>query len=171
MLCLTACDYNAIYLENESQRDFLHEIKDRIAKTQKTQSKDEPIITVFICERSLDFGKILTPDLSHMKNFDGMPAIPVTCIGVINDTIIKDTFEFGANGMVVIGCRTLDCHYREGMRQEESIIGRYDAMGHDHEHKSKLFILRVSPFEIKELEEEIKNIKKELKGENTNASY
>jgi len=105
-----------------------------------------------------------------MRNFEGMPAMPVTCVGVINETIIKDTFEFGAGGMIIVGCRTLDCHYREGMRQEESIIGKYDAMGHDHEHKSKLFILRVSPLDVKALEDEIRNIKKELKGENFHAS-
>jgi coenzyme F420-reducing hydrogenase delta subunit len=162
--CVADCDYDAIRLEDSRQQDFLKTIYGGLSNRQAERDRGESFLQVFICERSIDLKEILTDDMTTLKNVDHALAVPVSCIGVVTPTIIKNSLRAGAEGVAVVGCQTLDCQYREGMRQEGSIISKHEKlMTGSEELEKKVRIMWISAFDYKGVEEELRDFLEEIK--------
>jgi coenzyme F420-reducing hydrogenase delta subunit len=162
--CVADCDYDAIRLEDSRQQDFLKTIYGVLSDRKEERDRGERFLQVFICERSIDLKDILTADMTTLKNVDHTLAIPVSCIGVVTPTIIKNSLRAGAAGVAVVGCQTLDCQFREGMRQEGSLAAKHEKImtGSDELEKT-IRIMTISAFDSKGVEEELREFLKELK--------
>jgi len=80
-----------------------------------------PKIIGFVCNWSLPVGV----DIASSGPIHGYPKIRIVrvmCIGVIDPSIVLETFAKGADGVLVIGCHPPDCHYMEGNLQAERKI-------------------------------------------------
>jgi len=115
--CMAACPYEALAIGDFSESEFGKRIENIFAKGTTDPT---PKIMVFICERSTDFSSFLTADMSRFKENSKISATIIPCIGFMNRHIIDSTLKAGAIGAVVVGCRSLDCHYREGRSRTHS---------------------------------------------------
>lgn len=80
-----------------------------------------PKIIGFVCNWSLP----PNVEISTPRSVEGYPKINVVrimCAGRIDPVIILETFINGADGVLVVGCPSPDCHYVEGNLQAESKI-------------------------------------------------
>ena len=77
-----------------------------------------PRIVGFICNWSLP----PETEITSPKGIEGYPKIHVVrvmCAGRIDPVIVLDTFVQGADGVLIVGCPSPDCHYVEGNLQAE----------------------------------------------------
>ena len=80
-----------------------------------------PEIIGFVCNWSLP----VEVELTSPSNIHGYPKIRIVrvmCIGRIDPAIVLDTLAKGADGVLVMGCRSPDCHYLEVNLQAERKI-------------------------------------------------
>jgi len=80
-----------------------------------------PKIIGFVCNWSLPKG-LEIPSPREMKGYPKMNVLRVMCVGRIDPVIVLDTFAKGADGVLLVGCPTPDCHYLEGNIQAENKI-------------------------------------------------
>ena len=80
-----------------------------------------PKIIGFVCNWSLPIGM----DITSSQGTQGRPkmhAIRVMCVGRIDPVIVLETFAQGADGVLMIGCPSPDCHYTKGNLQAEQKV-------------------------------------------------
>jgi F420-non-reducing hydrogenase iron-sulfur subunit len=53
-------------------------------------------------------------DLQQIEHGSGYKLIKLMCSGRINTALVLQTFERGADGVIVFGCSEGKCHYQEG---------------------------------------------------------
>lgn len=81
----------------------------------------KPEIIGFVCNWSLPTGvDVACP--SEIKGYPKIHIIRVMCVGRIDPAMVLDAFAKGADGVLVIGCPSPDCHYVEGNLQAEKKI-------------------------------------------------
>ena len=54
----------------------------------------------------------------------GVYPLKVTCLGQINPGIILKAFENGAEGVLMLGCPSEQCHYEFGNRRAEEVYAQ-----------------------------------------------
>jgi coenzyme F420-reducing hydrogenase delta subunit len=70
-------------------------------------------------------------DIQAIEDFGDYKLIKLMCSGRINTALVLQTFERGADGVVVFGCAEGKCHYQEGnlnALEQEKIITSLLAM-------------------------------------------
>jgi F420-non-reducing hydrogenase iron-sulfur subunit len=80
-----------------------------------------PKIIGFVCNWSLPTDM----EITSPKGVEGYPKcniVRVVCAGRIDPVTILETFIKGADGVLVVGCPSPDCHYVEGNLQAEGKI-------------------------------------------------
>ena len=78
----------------------------------------KPKIIAFVCSWCLPPEvDITTPSL--IRGYPKVRIVQVMCAGRIDPTIALETFLRGADGVLVVGCETPDCHYVEGNMQAD----------------------------------------------------
>jgi F420-non-reducing hydrogenase iron-sulfur subunit len=80
-----------------------------------------PKIIGFICNWSLP----TDVEITSPQGVDGYPKcniVRLACAGRIDPVILLETFIKGADGVLVVGCPSPDCHYVEGNVQAEGKI-------------------------------------------------
>ncbi len=80
-----------------------------------------PKIIGFVC----NWGLPTEVDLTGPKEPQGYPkihVIRVMCVGRIDPVIILKTFSKGADGVLIVGCPSPDCHYVDGNLQAEQKV-------------------------------------------------
>lgn len=80
-----------------------------------------PKIIGFICNWSLPKGVEMTSPPA-IQGYPKMHVVRVLCVGRIDPVIVLDTFAKGADGVLIIGCPSPDCHFLEGNFQAEKKI-------------------------------------------------
>jgi F420-non-reducing hydrogenase iron-sulfur subunit len=80
-----------------------------------------PKIIGFVCTWSMP-QEIETRSPQAMEGRPKMHLVRVMCVGRIDPVIILDTFARGADGVLLIGCPTPDCHYVTGNIQAENKV-------------------------------------------------
>ena len=69
----------------------------------------EPKLVCFSCNFGWGYLSERSTLSSQIKNW-----IPVICSGKIDTTHILDAFKAGADGVLVLGCNSGDCHFQDG---------------------------------------------------------
>lgn len=112
--CVTSCEFSAVYMEGMTKTDYQKKIEDAISAVKPN---GRPRILTFICERSLDVESITSDDGKTLAAHKSSAVLVTPCIGVVSPAMVEHARRAGAEGVVVVGCRPLDCHYRETRRR------------------------------------------------------
>jgi coenzyme F420-reducing hydrogenase delta subunit len=97
---------------------------DAIIKTalNKKDERDQlGRVIVFICNWNAYYG-IEKTGRSRMQYSPSIFPIRVMCLGRLSPGIILKTFERGAAGVLLLGCRPDECHYGFGNRHAEQTV-------------------------------------------------
>jgi F420-non-reducing hydrogenase iron-sulfur subunit len=72
-------------------------------------------------------------DINAIEDFESYRLIKLMCSGRINTALVLQTFERGADGVMVFGCAEGKCHYQEGnlnaLQQQTVIRGILKMLG------------------------------------------
>nr|MBC7245699.1 hydrogenase iron-sulfur subunit [Chloroflexota bacterium] len=74
-------------------------------------SEWQPKIVVFLCQWSLKSDSDWTQRLAFPQN---VYLVEVPCSGRVNPLMLMSAFQYGADGILVVGCEPGRCHYKEG---------------------------------------------------------
>lgn len=84
-------------------------------------SSGKPKIVCFMCNWVLCDETQLGSKQRHRIPFD-VNTVRVMCIGRIDPVVVLETFERGADGVLLIGCTPPDCHFVEGNLYAERAV-------------------------------------------------
>jgi len=84
-------------------------------------SSGKPKIVCFMCNWVFCDETQLGINQKHRIPFD-VNTVRVMCIGRIDPVVILETFERGADGVLLIGCTPPDCHFVEGNLYAERAV-------------------------------------------------
>ncbi|MBI5814406.1 MAG: cytochrome b N-terminal domain-containing protein [Nitrospinae bacterium] len=148
--CVTACEFSAVTMDGWSKSSLQDKIVALMAPAADGGAKSTGL--VFMCERSIDFDGVLTEDGRGLVSVDGAAVMVIPCIGIISPIIVDHCHKAGAKGVVVVGCRGLDCHYREARRRIKDSVNPYPSTFLVEEMKDRfLKVFLVSPLEVAKL--------------------
>ena len=92
----------------------------------------QPTIVAFLCNWCSYTGADLA-GTSRMKYAPNIRIIRVMCSGRVDPTFVLQSFNKGADGVLICGCHPGDCHYHEGnykcMRRFQLLQKYIDQMG------------------------------------------
>ncbi|MEM3356211.1 MAG: hydrogenase iron-sulfur subunit [Candidatus Bathyarchaeia archaeon] len=74
----------------------------------------EPKIVCFMCNWAFCQNAISVPT--------NVNVVRVMCVGRVDPVIVLETFEKGADAVMLVGCKPPDCHYVEGNIQAERTV-------------------------------------------------
>ncbi|RLE51692.1 MAG: disulfide reductase [Candidatus Methanomethylicota archaeon] len=137
-LCVLSCDYNALKLTGEGLKvieeacagcqaciaacptgalqttiDLSNEAISTMIKTMLKEKKEYPLIIIFAC-KWCGYEALDNAGINRIPYPTGTRIIEVTCSARVNPIHILEALEQGADGVMIIGCREQDCHYRTG---------------------------------------------------------
>lgn len=98
--CAVECPAEAITMKNFSDEKISAELEDAAASWQ-TRSEHQTL--AFVCKWSYNADGFEWPQNTH--------AIPVRCSGRVDPLYVLHAFMLGADGVLIIGCDSKDCHY------------------------------------------------------------
>ena len=145
-LCVLSCDYNAIKLTREGVEiiteacggcqacvaacptgalkpsiDLSNEAISAMIKAILKEKSEFPLVVIFACKwcgyEALDFAGI-----NRIPYPTGTRIIEVTCSARVNPLHVLEALKLGADGVLIIGCREQDCHYRTGRKRANKKI-------------------------------------------------
>lgn len=143
-LCAESCPYNAIILENHKINvdkfkckgcgtcasicptnaiEMNVETSDKMLKTIKILSKFKysPKIIAFCCS-SCGYAAADDAGLKKIAYKPNVFIVKVPCTGRIDTHFILKAFEYGFDGVMIIGCRKNACRYIDGIQKIEKKI-------------------------------------------------
>jgi len=115
-ICVAACPPGAIALEGISNEELMAQMRadDWFAQAQR------PRILVFICDWCLR----AEADRARLSTYPpNVRLITVPCSGRIDPQFVLYALEAGADGVMVVGCRPGECHYKRGDYVRECRMG------------------------------------------------
>lgn len=137
-LCTIACEHNVIKITREGVKiteeacmgcqaciatcptgalmptvDLSNEAISQMIKAMLEEKKEYPLVIIFACKwcgyEALDFAGI-----NRIPYSTGTRVIEVTCSARVNPIHVLEALKNGADGVLIVGCREQDCHYRTG---------------------------------------------------------
>jgi NADPH-dependent glutamate synthase beta subunit-like oxidoreductase/coenzyme F420-reducing hydrogenase delta subunit/Pyruvate/2-oxoacid:ferredoxin oxidoreductase delta subunit len=120
--CVIECPAVAISMKNCDNETLLAAMKEAATEWKKSGSK--PNILAFVCNRvSKEGGSQVKPP--HI--------VSVPCSGRVDPLHVLQAFMMGADGVLIVGCETSDCHYVFGASAAEKRVrqmkGWLEALG------------------------------------------
>lgn len=157
--CVSACEFSAVSMSGLTKTDFQNKIEDALSFAA---ANGRPKIMAFICERSLDLESITSNDGMTLAAHPSAAVIVTPCIGVVSPAMVEYSRKGGAEGVVVVGCRPLDCHYRETRRRMSK--DRSSLFLVEEIRNANLKVALISPFDAETLLREIGEFMDQIKG-------
>ncbi|MBF0291526.1 MAG: hydrogenase iron-sulfur subunit, partial [Nitrospinae bacterium] len=158
--CVTSCEFSAVSMDGMTKTDYQKKIEDALASSV---SNGKPKIMAFICDRSLDLAAITSEDGMTLAAHPSVAVMVTPCIGVVSPAMVEYSRKGGAQGVVVVGCRPLDCHYRETRRRMSK--DRTSTFLVEELTNVNLKVALVSPFDADKLMSEIGEFMEQVKEE------
>lgn len=81
----------------------------------------EPVIVTFACNWCGYPAAQLT-GVQHIDYPPGVKIVRVMCTGRVDPAIIMKAFEYGADGVALVGCRMDECHFLEGNKKAKERV-------------------------------------------------
>jgi coenzyme F420-reducing hydrogenase delta subunit/ferredoxin len=117
--CVPLCPSSAItagYTTDEQMEAII-----KTALNEKNRCNQIGTVIVFICNWSAYYGLEMA-GRSRLQYSPSVYPIRVMCLGRLSPGIILKTFERGAAGVLLLGCRPDECHYGFGSRHAEDTV-------------------------------------------------
>ena len=161
--CVTACEFGAISMGEWTKSSFQNHITGLFGGAN---GGPVPTTMAFVCERAMDQSDFYTPDRRRLAFNPGVATMAVPCIGMVSPPLVEYAERAGAKGVVVVGCRALDCHYREARRRLNLHTSKDRALFLVEKMENpNLLVLHVSPLDLDELKDGINEFHDRMKQE------
>ena len=108
--CTVVCPSGAMSIHHYTNQQFFAQIDATVTSGDKSR---EPLILGFCCI----WGGYASADLAGAKGLQypsNLKIIRVDCSARVDPAFILRAFEVGADGVLIAGCPTGDCHYQNG---------------------------------------------------------
>jgi len=167
--CVNACEFDAVSMGEWSKSAFQDHIESLLEPEPSSNgSSAGPSAIAFVCERSFDQENFFNQKKTRLAHNEEIASMTIPCIGVVSPAIVDYSISAGARGIIVIGCRGLDCHYREARRRlsftdGSSISYRFLVEKMD---EPNVKIMLVSPFDLDSIMTEIDEFNELIKSGN-----
>lgn len=92
-----------------------------------TKSKDEPRIVGFVCNWRAYSGLEMA-GMYRIKYASNVRFIKLMCLGRLHSGLILKAFEFGADGVMLMGCPSGNCHYESGVDRAKETVAQTKKM-------------------------------------------
>jgi ferredoxin len=128
-ICIGSCDTLAISMCDHEPELLWQNVASRIKMAeQHNLNKEKPVKVIFTCERHVAHGAHTYANTDSDPTVDTddsiIEVIPVTCVAMVNPSLMTHTLEAGASEVQVVGCPPNDCTNREGNVWMEERLGR-----------------------------------------------
>lgn len=90
---------------------------------QHTENNIEPRIVGFVC----NWGAYSGVEMAGINGIEypaSIKLVRVMCLGRLHLGLILKAFELGADGVILLGCPTADCHYESGMKRAKELFAQ-----------------------------------------------
>lgn len=109
--CVIECPAVAISMKNCDNEKLLAAMKEAADKWKK--SGDKPNVLAFVCNRAYKEGE---------NQVKPSYIVSVPCSGRVDPLHVLQAFMMGADGVLIVGCETSDCHYVFGASAAEKRV-------------------------------------------------
>lgn len=107
--CIAACPTGAIASPKKPTDEQVYSM----LKAALTERKDYPLIVGFLC-KWCGYAAADNAGINKIAYPTNIRIVRVECSGRVNPKHIIWAFKMGADGVLIVGCREQDCHYRTG---------------------------------------------------------
>jgi len=108
-ICVGTCPLNAIDLRHAREDQILAQVKALI----RGDGDMEPTVLAYCCAEC--GGTVLdSAGMAAMEYPANVRVVKVPCTGILKIHHFLEAFNFGADAVMVVGCKTDGCHYEEG---------------------------------------------------------
>ena len=107
--CVGTCPLNAIELKHSRQT----QITAQINALMSVNGTSKPLILAFCCQEC-GHTAVDSSGMAKMEYPANVRVIKVPCAGIVQVNQILEAFKAGAQGVMVVGCKTDGCHYELG---------------------------------------------------------
>ena len=90
---------------------------------QHTENNIEPRIVGFVC----NWGAYSGVEMAGIIGIEypaSVKLVRMMCLGRLHMGLILKAFELGADGVILLGCPTADCHYESGMEKAKELFAQ-----------------------------------------------
>ncbi|MFX0133605.1 MAG: hydrogenase iron-sulfur subunit [Candidatus Hodarchaeota archaeon] len=109
-ICAASCPVEAITMKNFTNEQILSMVQ---TAKQESSLKDETMIIAFLCNWC-SYAGADNAGVSRFQYPTSIRPIRVMCTGRISINHILNAFKAGADGVLIAGCHSGDCHYIDG---------------------------------------------------------
>ena len=98
-----------------------------MAAKVKTTAEFEPRIVGFVCNWGAYSGLEMA-GINHHKYASNVQLIRLMCLGRVSTGMVLKAFELGADGVLLLGCPSGNCHYEFGVDRAKEEVSQIKRM-------------------------------------------
>ena len=92
-------------------------------------AETEPRVVVFTCNWSA-YNALETAGCQRLAYPANVRLIRMMCLGRLHPGLVLKAFELGADGVLLLGCPSGECHYQFGNQRAEELFQETKAIAH-----------------------------------------
>jgi heterodisulfide reductase subunit A len=113
-VCVGACPLNAIELRHSRPNQMLAQIK----ALMSINGTSKPLVLAFCCSEC-GHTVVDSSGMAMMRYPASVRVVKVPCTGILQVQQFLEAFKAGAQGVMVVGCKSDGCHYEVGIKKAE----------------------------------------------------
>jgi heterodisulfide reductase subunit A len=113
-VCVGTCPLNAIELKNSKP----NQMKAQMNALLSVNGTSKPLVLAICCQEC-GHTAVDSSGMAKMEYPANVRIIKVPCAGIVRVNQILDAFKAGAQGVMLVGCKTDGCHYEVGSEKAE----------------------------------------------------
>ncbi len=115
--CVGTCPLNAIELRHSRPSQMMAQMKGLLS----TNGTNKPLIMAFCCSEC-GHTAVDSSGMAKMQYPANVRIMKVPCTGILQVHQFLDALKTGAEGVMVVGCKSDGCHYEEGVQKAEKRV-------------------------------------------------
>jgi heterodisulfide reductase subunit A len=116
-ICVGTCPLNAIELRHSRPNQMLAQIK----ALMSVNGTSKPLVLAICCSEC-GHTTVDSSGMAMMKYPANVRVMKVPCTGILQVHQFLDAFKAGAEGVIVVGCKSDGCHYEVGALKAEKKV-------------------------------------------------
>ena len=113
-VCVGTCPLNAIELRHNRPNQMAAQTKALLS----VNGTSKPLVLAFVCQEC-GHTAVDSSGMAKMEYPANIRIVKVPCTGIVRINQILEAFKAGAQGVMVVGCKTDGCHYEVGSGKAE----------------------------------------------------
>jgi len=116
-VCVGACPLNAIELRHSRQNQMMAQMKGLMS----VNGTSKPLVLALCCSECGGTA-VDSSGMAMMKYPANVRVMKVPCTGILQVHQFLEAFKAGAQGVMVVGCKSDGCHYEVGSQKSEKKV-------------------------------------------------